>query len=93
MAIFLYILRSEKNGHFYTGIAADVGDRLKRHNSGRSISTKSGRTWQLVHTEEFPDRSSAMKRESEIKSWKSHAMIEKLIEKGSNQTKYTLGKN
>lgn len=81
MAIFLYILRSEKNGHLYTGIAAEVDDRLKRHNGGRSISTKSGRPWQLVYTEEFPDRSSAMKRECQIKSWKSREMIEQLIEK------------
>lgn len=79
MAVYLYILRSEKNGHFYTGVAADVEDRLKRHNGGRSISTKPGRPWQLVYTEQFPDRSLAMKRESEIKSWKSRAMIESLI--------------
>ena len=79
MAIYLYILSSEKNGHFYTGVAADVDDRLKRHNGGHSISTKSGRPWQLVHMEEFPDRSTAMKRESEIKSWKSRPMIESLI--------------
>lgn len=81
MAIYLYILRSEKNGHFYTGIAADVEERLKRHNGGRSISTRSGVPWQLVYTEQFPDRSSAMKREYEVKSWKSREMIERLIER------------
>jgi len=80
MGIYLYILRSEKNGHFYTGIAADVGDRLRRHNGGRSISTKSGRPWRVVYTEEFADRSSAMCRERQIKSWKSREMIEQLIE-------------
>jgi len=27
--------------------------------------------WSLFHTEEFPTRSEAMKREAEIKGWKS----------------------
>ena len=79
MSVSLYILLSEKNGHYYTGVTADITDRLKRHNEGRSASTRSGRPWRLVYTEQYPDRSSAMKRESEIKSWKSREMIEQSI--------------
>ena len=43
--------------------------------------TKSKRPWKLVYSEEHPDRSSAVKRENEIKGHKRRAFIEGLIQK------------
>lgn len=40
--MFVYILHSESIGQYYVGITADMGDRLKRHNEGRSKATKKG---------------------------------------------------
>jgi len=34
-------------------------------------STKAGRPWRLMHSEDYPILSLARRRESEIKSWKS----------------------
>lgn len=76
---YLYILQSEKNGKFYIGSCEDIDARLVRHNAGATTSTKSGRPWKVVYSEEFPTRAEAIKRENEIKSKKSRIYIEFLI--------------
>ncbi len=77
---YVYILKSEKTGRFYIGHTQNIEIRLNEHNSGKSISTKSGIPWQLVHTEKFQTRSEAMKREREIKAKKNHKSIEFIIQ-------------
>lgn len=76
---YIYILLSEPSGKFYIGSTGNLDDRLVRHNSGRSKSTKSGIPWRLVYTEQFETRSEAYRREMELKSWKSHDRISQLI--------------
>ena len=71
MAYYVYILRSLKDGSFYVGSSQDLEERVERHNQGRSKYTKSKRPWKLVYSEEYPDRSRAVKRENEIKRRKS----------------------
>jgi len=53
LTCFLYILKSEINERFYIGTTTDLDDRIKRHNQGRSKSTKSGRPWEVAYIEEF----------------------------------------
>ncbi len=79
LMFYLYVLQSEKTGKFYIGSSGDLDDRLHRHNSGYSKSTKFGCPWKLVYTESFPTRGEAMKRESEIKRWKSHKRIAEMV--------------
>ena len=67
MAHFVYILKSQTTGKYYCGETQDVEDRLERHNSGRSKSTKSGSPWELVQLLEIENRSEARKLESKIK--------------------------
>ena len=76
---YLYILQSMKDNTFYVGSTSNLEDRLNRHNTGRSKSTRSKLPWMLVYTESFKNKSDAYKRELEIKKWKSRKMIEKLI--------------
>jgi putative endonuclease len=76
-------LRSEKTGRFYVGSTANLTDRLLRHNSGRSLSTKGGIPWTLCYEEEYATRSEAVVRELEIKKWKSSKMIEDLSGRAS----------
>jgi len=80
MPYFIYILQSKKDGSYYVGSTQDLDSRLERHNQGRSQYTKSKRPWQLLYSEEHPDRSTAIKRENEIKSRKRKKYIETLIE-------------
>lgn len=77
---FVYILKSEKNNTYYTGQTIDITTRITLHNAGKVSSTKINCPYKLIYKEEFIDRSSAVKRERQIKSWKSRKAIEKLIE-------------
>lgn len=83
MSCYVYILRSQKDGTYYVGSTQDVNRRLDRHNQGRSKYTKARRPWHLVYCEEFPDRSSAMKRENQIKNRKDRLYIESLLTVGT----------
>jgi putative endonuclease len=65
----VYILECA-DGSLYTGITTDVTRRLKEHKSGAGGSyTRSRGVVRVVYTEPHPNRSSASKRESEIKGW------------------------
>ena len=76
---YVYILLSAKTGQFYVGSTGNLLDRVERHNAGRSKATKSGCPWCLVMAEPYSTRGDAMKREMEIKGWKSHARIQALV--------------
>ncbi len=66
----VYILETIKNT-YYTGITTDLERRLSEHrgkdNRGAKY-TKANPVKSVLYTEIFPDRSSALKREFEIKS-------------------------
>ena len=55
----------------YTGITTDLKRRFAEHKAGEGGHyTSSRRAVKIVYTEQHPDRSSASKREAEIKSWR-----------------------
>ena len=67
---FVYLLEC-KDGSLYTGITTDVDRRFVDHKNGVGGSyTRSKGVKNVVYTEKHPDRSSASKREAEIKSWR-----------------------
>ena len=66
--IYIYVLRSEKDGRFYVGMSENFERRLLEHNSGKTKSTKGFIPWKLFLFEEFPDRITARKREKYLKS-------------------------
>ena len=64
----LYILRCG-DGTLYTGITTDVERRLEEHRSGKGAKYTRGRApLELVYREECADKSTALKRELEIKA-------------------------
>ena len=79
MVYFVYILQSLKDHSYYVGSTQDLAERINRHNQGRSKYTKAKRPWKLVYHEKFPDRSSALKREKQIKRQKRKEYTEKLL--------------
>ena len=79
-----YILYSKLKDKFYVGHTSDMGDRIKRHNSGRSKSTKYGMPWEIVYTKAFNTKSEAYQFEMLVKSKKSRGFIKKLIEQYKN---------
>jgi len=76
---YCYILYSAIKERYYVGSCEDVQSRLKKHNTNHSGFTGNAGDWRIKWTEEHPDKSTALKRESQIKAWKSRKMIEKLI--------------
>ena len=76
----LYILRCG-DGTLYTGITTDVERRLEEHRSGKGAKyTRSRGPLELVYREECGDKSTALKRECEIKALPRTEKL-KLIEK------------
>ena len=66
---FVYIARCA-DGSLYTGATTDPARRLRRHNAGWGsayVRSTGGAT--LVYVEPQPGKSSALKREMEIKGW------------------------
>lgn len=65
---WVYMIRTN-DGQLYTGITTDIQRRWQEHSSGKGGARYfRARTPQsLCLTEPYPDRSSASKRESEIK--------------------------
>jgi len=76
---YLYILFSEKINCYYVGVSSNVEERLSRHLSNHKGYTSKVKDWIIVYTESFETKTEALKREKQIKNWKSKAMIEKLI--------------
>ena len=80
---YCYILYSEKLDKYYIGSTKDTDGRLRRHNSSNKGFTSTGKPWVMKYTEAFDDKSSAQKRELQLKSWKSRVALEDLIKKGN----------
>ena len=77
---YCYILYSQKLDKFYIGSTGDVEGRLQRHNSSNKGFTSTGKPWELKYYEAFEEKSDAMKREAQLKKWKSRSAILHLIE-------------
>lgn len=77
---FCYILECA-DGTYYTGWTTDPQRRLRTHNRGAGARyTRTRRPVRLVYVETQPDRSVAMRRERQIKTYdRSHkkALIDK----------------
>jgi len=67
MSFYCYILECA-DGTYYTGWTTDPERRLRQHNTGHGARyTKTRRPVQLVYVEPQIDRSTAQKREYQIK--------------------------
>ena len=76
---FVYILFSPSRNKYYVGSCEDVNNRLIKHNTNHSGFTGKTGDWAIKWTEEHANKTEALKREKQIKAWKSRKMIEKLI--------------
>ena len=75
----VYILYSKFLDSYYVGYTSDLGERLRRHLSNHKGFTSRAKDWKIVYAEIFQEKSKALFREREIKSWKNKFSIEKLI--------------
>ncbi len=67
---FLYILRCKDNS-LYIGITPDINARLAKHNQGLGACyTKTRLPVKLVYTEKLLNKSTALRREIQLKTWR-----------------------
>ena len=72
MSFYVYVLVLA-DGKLYTGSTSDLSTRLKDHRRGSGgATTGTPGKKELIHSENFLDRRSALIREHQIKRW-SHA--------------------
>jgi len=83
-AYFVYVLQCADET-YYTGITTDLERRIEEHNTSPKGAkyTRARRPVVLRHSEEYPNKSEALKREMTIKKMKRAAKI-KLIRKESS---------
>jgi putative endonuclease len=68
MSFFSYVLKSTNYNRRYIGSCEDIEIRLKRHNSGKVLSSKAYKPYIVIYKEEFETRTEAIKREKFFKS-------------------------
>ena len=72
----LYILKCA-DGSLYTGITTDLARRFNEHkNKKDGHHTSAHKVLKIAYSEEYPDRSSASKREAEVKGWPKWKKLE-----------------
>lgn len=65
---YVYVLKSEKSGQWYTGSTGDLRKRLSQHNLKESNWTKRGVPWQIIYYEASLDEVDAREREKYLKT-------------------------
>jgi putative endonuclease len=76
----VYILRNKLNNRYYIGSTNNLSRRLEEHNRGQSQSTRNG-IWEVIYTEELITYSEAVRREKQIKSYKSGNAFKRLVQR------------
>ena len=71
-----YILYSSFLDKYYIGYTGDVlAERLRKHNSNHKGFTGGKGDWRIVYNEPFQTKEEAIKREKQVKGWKSRKIL------------------
>lgn len=65
---FIYVIKSIKDGNWYTGYTNDLKQRIEKHNSGEVFSTKIRKPFNLIYSEACLNKHDAQAREKYLKS-------------------------
>jgi putative endonuclease len=65
---YTYVLKSHKDGEFYTGTTSNLKKRLKEHNSGLVSSTQYRSPFELIYFEACLNKDDAYMRERYLKT-------------------------
>jgi len=73
---FVYIIKCEDES-FYTGITNDLKRRFFEHSHKKGGKyTSSHKPKEIIYYETYPNKSQALKRESQIKGWSRQKKID-----------------
>jgi putative endonuclease len=77
---YVYILQSlSRPDQYYTGLCADVANRLAAHNAGQSPHTSKFKPWRLVSAHYFEDADVAAAFERYLKTGSGRAFAAKRL--------------
>ena len=76
---YTYVLRSKKDGGFYTGLTNDLKLRFEKHNKGLVDSTKHRKPFELIYYEACLDRNDAARREKYLKSYHGKMFLKRRL--------------
>ncbi len=79
MFFYTYILQSIKHQDLYVGYTTDLKERLKKHNSGSNVSTKSHRPWFLIFYEAYRNEKDAKRREKYFKTSQGSRLLKRML--------------
>jgi putative endonuclease len=65
---YTYILKSKIAEHYYIGSTNDLKRRINEHNTRKGHWTSRYQPWEIIHFEEFDNRSKAVVKEKRLKS-------------------------
>ena len=80
--MFVYILYSIQADKYYVGVTDNPEARLQKHISNHQGFTAIAKDWEIKYLEFHSTKTNALKREKQLKNWKSRKMLECLIHKG-----------
>jgi putative endonuclease len=76
---YVYVLYSVDYDKTYVGFTTDLEARLLSHNHVNNKGwTKKYQAWEILYSEEFSNKASAMEREKELKTGKGRDYIKRL---------------
>jgi putative endonuclease len=76
---YTYVLKSLKDGRWYTGQSSDLRARVEEHNKGRVESTRQRRPMRLIYYEACLAEDDAKRREHYLKSGKGKLYVRKRL--------------
>ena len=65
---YVYVLRSKKDGKWYTGCTSDLRKRFEQHRDGKSTATKGRGPFEVIYYEAARDKDDAFNRERYLKT-------------------------
>ena len=68
MWYYVYVLKSQKDGKFYTGYTKNLKLRFEQHQNGEVLSTKERRPLELIYFEGCLNQQDATHREKYLKT-------------------------
>ena len=76
---YTYVLKSDKDGKFYTGYTKDLKLRFEQHSKGLVESTKDRRPLRIVYYEACLNQQDATHREKYLKTYHGSMYIKKRL--------------
>ncbi|HYJ53799.1 MAG TPA: GIY-YIG nuclease family protein [Allosphingosinicella sp.] len=78
---WVYIMTNKPHGVLYTGVCADVVERVAQHRAGTgSTFCKRYNLTRLVYAEHYPTIDEAIRREKAIKEWRRAWKLRLIVE-------------